>query len=145
MFYGENNIRLDLASVAHPQSNGQAERANQELLKEIKPRLKVPLLRAAGCWAEELPAVLWSIQTTPNRSIGFTPFFMVYGAEVVLPSDLLHDSPRVANYVETENELARQDSVDGLEEARELALERYVVYQQDLGRYHARRIRSRTF
>ena len=29
-FCGENNIRLDLASVAHPQSNGQAERANQE-------------------------------------------------------------------------------------------------------------------
>ena len=70
---------------------------------------------------------------------------MVYGAEAVLPSDLLHDSPRVANYVETENELARQDSMDTLEEARELALERSVVYQQDLRRYHARRIRTRTF
>ena len=44
---------------------------------------------------------------TPNRSSGFTPFFMVYGAEAVLPSDLLHDSPRVGNYVEIENELAR--------------------------------------
>ena len=74
------------------------------------------MLRAAGCWVEELPAVLWSIRTTPNRSTGVTPFFMVYGAEAVLPSDLLHDSPRVGNYVETENELARQDSVDALEE-----------------------------
>ena len=92
-FSGENNIRLDLASVAHPQSNGQAERANQELLKGIKPRLRVPLLRPAGSWVEELPAVLWSIRTTPNRSTGFTPFFMVYGAKAVLPSDLLHDSP----------------------------------------------------
>ena len=70
---------------------------------------------------------------------------MVYGAEAVLPSDLLHDSPRVANYVEVENELARQDSVDALEEARELALERSAVYQQDLRRYHTRRIRTRTF
>ena len=70
---------------------------------------------------------------------------MVYGAEAVLPSDLLHDSPRVTNYVETENELARQDSVDALEEARELALERSAVYQQDLRRYHARRIKTRTF
>ena len=76
-----NHIRLDLASVAHPQSNGQAERANQELLKGIKPRLQVPLERTPGCWVEELPAVLWSIRTTPNRSTGYTPFFLVYGAE----------------------------------------------------------------
>ena len=36
-FCGDNNIQLDLASVAHPQSNGQAERANQELLRGVKP------------------------------------------------------------------------------------------------------------
>ena len=43
-------------------------------------------------------------QYYPNRSSGYTPFFMVYSAEVVLPSDIRHDSPRVANYVEEENE-----------------------------------------
>ena len=32
-----------------------------------------------------------------------------------------------------------------LEEARELALERSTIYQQDLRRYHSRRVRSRTF
>ena len=69
---------------------------------------------------------------------------MVYGAEAVLPGDLLHDSPRVANYIETENELARQDSVDALEEARELALE-ICSLSARLAGYHARRIRSRTF
>ena len=37
------HIRLDVSSVAHPQSNGQAERANQEILKGLKPRLMVPL------------------------------------------------------------------------------------------------------
>ena len=36
-FCQNEHIRLDLASVAHPQSNGQAERANQELLRGIKP------------------------------------------------------------------------------------------------------------
>ena len=38
----------------------------------------VPLQRTSGCWVEELPSVLWSINTTPNRSMGYTPFFMVY-------------------------------------------------------------------
>ncbi|KAK1662993.1 hypothetical protein QYE76_051152, partial [Lolium multiflorum] len=36
----EVGIRLDLASVAHPQSNGQVERANGLILAGIKPRLK---------------------------------------------------------------------------------------------------------
>ena len=32
-FCQREHIRLDVSSVAHPQSNGQAERANQEILK----------------------------------------------------------------------------------------------------------------
>ena len=103
-FCQREHIRLDVSSVAHPQSNGQAERANQEILKGIKPRLMVPLKRTPGYWVEKLPFVLWSINTTTNRSTGSTPFFMVYGAEAVLPSDIRHDSTRVANYVEADNE-----------------------------------------
>ena len=65
--------------------------------------------------------ILWSIQTTPNRSTGYTSFFLVYGAEAILPSDIRHDSPRVAAYVEAENEKSRQDALDVLDEERELA------------------------
>ena len=71
--------------------------------------------------------------------------FLVYGAEAVLPSDIIHASPRVAAYVEVENEKTRQDAVDLLEEERERVLERSAIYQQDLRRYHARRVRTRTF
>ena len=106
-FCQREHIRLDIASVAHPQSNGQAERANQEILKGNKPWLMVPLKRTPSCSVEELPSVLWSINTTPNRSTGYTPFFMVYGAEAILPSDIHHDSPRVVAYVEADNEKAR--------------------------------------
>ena len=139
-FCQREHIRLDLASVAHPQSNGQAKRANQELLRGIKPRLCVPLERTPGSWEEELPLVLWSIRTTPNRSTGYTPFFLVYGAEVVLPSDIHHDSPRVAAYVEVDNEKARQDALDVLYEERELVAAKSAIYQQDLRRYHSHRI-----
>ena len=89
--------------------------------------------------------MLWSINTTPNRSTGYTPFFMVYGAEAVLPSDIRHDSPRVVAYVEEDNEKARQDALDLLDEERDLAIARSAIYQQDLRRYHSRRVKSRTF
>jgi hypothetical protein len=53
-----NGIRLDLASVAHPQSNGQVERTNGLIMSGIKPLLAAPLRRAVGAWTEELPSVL---------------------------------------------------------------------------------------
>ena len=47
--------------------------------------------------------------------------------------------------MEQDNELARQDSLDALEEACDLAAARSAIYQQDLRRYHNRRVKSRTF
>jgi hypothetical protein len=44
----QKGIRLDLASVAHPQSNGQVEKANGLILADIKPRLVEPLERSVG-------------------------------------------------------------------------------------------------
>ena len=70
---------------------------------------------------------------------------MVYEAEAVLPSDILHDSPRVTTYVEAENEKACQDSLDLLDEERDLAAARSAIYQQDLRRYHSRRVKTGTF
>ena len=70
---------------------------------------------------------------------------MVYGAEAVLPSDLLHNAPRVELFSEAEAEQARQDVVDLLEEEREMVLIRSTIYQQDLRRFHARNMRGRAF
>ena len=79
---------------------------------------------------EELDSVLWGLRTMPNRTTGFTPFFMVYGAEVVLPCDIIHDSPRMRMYEEREAELDRQDSLDTLEEERNVGKGRSTFYQQ---------------
>jgi hypothetical protein len=73
--------------------------------------------------------VLWSLRTTPNRSTGYTPFFLVYGAEAVLPTDVIHDAPRVVLYTEEEAKEAWEDDVDLLAEARELTLSRTAIYQ----------------
>ena len=76
-FCFSQGTRVDYASVAHPQTNGQAERTNGLILQGLKPRLMRDLEHAAGAWVSELPFVLWGLRTTPNRSTGRTPFFLV--------------------------------------------------------------------
>jgi transposase InsO family protein len=142
-FCGDLGIRLSYASVAHPQTNGQVEKANGLVCDGIKKRLLTPLEKAAGKWVSELPSVLWSLRTTPNASTGRTPFFLVHGAEAVLPAELLHKSPRVMAYSEVESNIALEDDMDALDEARDVVLSRNAVYQQSLRNYHSRRMRHR--
>jgi transposase InsO family protein len=138
-------IKIKYASVAHPKSNGQVEKANGLVCAGLKNRLLRPLKRAAGAWVEELPSVLWSLRTTPNSSTGYTPFFLVFGAEAVLPTDVRYCAPRVVAYVEEDVEKALADAQDLLNEARDVALARSAVYQQSLQNYHSRWVRGRSF
>ncbi len=135
-------IKLDYASVYHPQTNGQVERANGLIMSGIKPRLVRSLKESDKHWVEELDSVLWGLRTTPNRSTGYTPFFMVYGAEVVLPCDIIHDSPRVRMYEEREDKLDRQDSLDALEEEHDVAKACFTFYQQQARRYQSREVQA---
>ena len=128
-------IKLGYASVYHPQTNGQVERANGLIMSGIKPRLVRSLKESNTHWVEDLDSVLWGLRTTPNCSTGYTSFFMVYGTKAVLPCDLIHDSPRVRMYEEREAELDRQDNLDTLEEERNVANARSAFYQQQARRY----------
>src|SRR3954454_8078425 len=132
-------IKINYASVAHPQSNGQVEKANGLVCGGIKKRLLTPFEQAADNWVEEHPAVLWSLRTTPNTATQYTPFFMVYGAEAVLPHDLKF------GYEEEEAEEALQDDKATTDEARDTALARSEAYQDKLRTYQSSRLRTRTF
>ena len=103
------------------------------------------LHKSGRCWIDELPAVLWSIRTTPNRATGQTPFALVYGAEAVLPTELVYGSPRVLAYDELEQEQLRQDDALLLEEDRLQAAVRAARYQQALRHYHSRKVKARSF
>lgn len=134
--------KICFASVAHPRSNGQAERANVEVLRGLKTRTFDKLCMSGRPWIDELSAVLWSIRTTPNRAIGQTPFSLVYEAEAVLPTELIYGSPRVLAYDELEQEQLRQDDATLLEEDRLQAALRAARYQQALRRYHSRKVQA---
>jgi transposase InsO family protein len=102
-FCDKFHICVDWASVAHPQTNGQVERANGMILQGLKPRIFDQLNKSGRKWLQELPTAVWSLRTTPSRATGFTPFFLVHGAEAVLPTDLEYGSPRVRGNDEDTN------------------------------------------
>ena len=76
--------------------------------------------------------MLWSIRTTTTKPTGETPFFLVFGAEAVLPHEVRRRSMRVLAFDE-----AQQDAMQGMdlvlgEEHRREATLRAVRYQQAL-------------
>jgi transposase InsO family protein len=93
-------IQICYVSVAHPESNGQVEQANAEILKGLKTCTYDGLKKYGKKWIDELPCALWGNQTSPSRATGETPFFMVYGADAVLPPEVTMDSLCVKTYDE---------------------------------------------
>jgi hypothetical protein len=126
-------------------TNGQVERANSMILQGLKPRIYNDLNKFGKRWIKELHSVVWSLRTTPSWATGFSLFFLVYGAEAILPMNLEYGSPRKKAYDDQSNQTNREDSLDQLEEARDVALLHSARYQQPLRRYHARRVRPRGF
>jgi transposase InsO family protein len=123
--YSESmGIKLNFTSIAHPQTNGQVEKANRLIPNDIKKRLLVPLEKAKHAWVDELPSVLWSMRTTPNAATQETHFFLVHGAEAVLPVKITHEAPRISTYNETSSNEALQDDADALDEVRDVVLAR---------------------
>jgi hypothetical protein len=89
--------------------------------------------------------VLWSLRTNPNAATQETPFFLVHGAEAVLPVEITREAPRIATYDENTSNEALQDDVDALDEARDVTLARATQYQQSLRNYHSTRVCSCSF
>ena len=80
----------------------------------------------------------------PNQATGQTPFALLYGAEAVLPTELIYGSPRVLAYDELEQEQPWQDDAMLLNEDRLRAAVRAACYQQALRRYHSRKVHARS-
>ena len=95
-------------SSAYLQANGQVEATNRSLFKIIKTRLE----GAKGIWLNELPSVLWAYKTTVRTPTGETLFWLAYGSEAVIPTEVGLTSYKVGNHDESKNDEAMRLQLD---------------------------------
>jgi hypothetical protein len=73
-------------------------RENAKILRGLKTHTYDSFKKHGAKWIDELPCVLWANQTSSSQATGETPFFLVYGAEVVIPPEVTMVSPHVQAY-----------------------------------------------
>src|SRR5260370_32652415 len=68
-------LEVLLSTSHHPQHDGQMERQNRTL--EIA--LHTYIMGPKADWAKWLPALAFAYNSTPQMSMGYSPFFLLYG------------------------------------------------------------------
>ena len=79
--------RLGFSSAYHPQTQGVVERMNAVVSQTL--RCLIHDMKNVKSWEILLPTVEMTINSSPNQSTGFSPFFLNYGYEPVMPIQLL--------------------------------------------------------
>ncbi|KAJ0433317.1 putative nucleotidyltransferase, Ribonuclease H [Helianthus annuus] len=134
-------IKMITSTPVHPQANGQVESSNKIIINNLKKKLG----SKKGKWAEELPYVLWADRTTPKNATGQTPFSLVFGAEAVIPTEMVIPTVRTSARDPEENAAILAQDLDTIEEIRDLARVRMASYQQRMAGAYNKNVRIRKF
>ncbi|KAJ1427657.1 Ribonuclease H-like superfamily, partial [Sesbania bispinosa] len=130
-------IRHDKSSPYYPQSNGQEESSNKNLIRILGRMVK----DAPKEWADYLQLALWAYRTTKHGSKKATPFSLVYGAKAVVPVEILTPSARMMI-----GENAPRESVaEIIEEVREKAEDELLKHHRRLTLAYEKLVRPRMF
>jgi hypothetical protein len=90
---------LKFSTSYYPQGNGLAESTNKNLIKIIKRTV----VENHKNWHNALLNALWDDRVMPKDIVGNSPFFLVYGKEVILPPHILLPSLQLSQKIQEED------------------------------------------
>ena len=79
----DNCVVHRVTSPNHPQANGMAERGVQ-VAKQMLSRLLAEM-RPKDDFEKLLPGVMLAYNCSKHKSTGFSPYFLLYGREILVP------------------------------------------------------------
>jgi transposase InsO family protein len=135
-FCEQIGTKIHFASVRHPESNGLVERANGIIMTGI---MKLIFNQPRGKWPDELIKVVWSHNTTISRSIGFTPFKLLFGDEAITLEEAKEGSIRTV--ASAEDKVDYSMAKDAIEGIRLQAVENINEYQAETIKWRDRKVR----
>ena len=133
--------RQIFTTAYHPQANGRLERFHKTLAEGLSHYVNA----SGNNWVTQVPLFLMAFRNTPHGTSRFSPFFLLHGREMVLPS--LHDlkaklSPEIRN---SEHAPRLENLKVNLRLAYKLAREHARKSHIRNKRYYDRRARDREF
>jgi ribonuclease HI len=142
-FCHKYNIVLGHSTAYYPQGNGLAESSNKSLINIIKKVLK----ENKKSWHLHLKYALWANRIGTKKSIGTSPFQMVYGTDVVLPIKLALPVIKLwQDQNEEPNPLTRRiNQLIEVQQHRDVIDEKMQKYQDNMKLLFDRKAKDRNF
>eukprot|EP00253_Pinus_taeda_P028990 PITA_28990 len=142
-FCHKYHITLGHSTAYYPQGNGLAESSNKSLINIIKKVLE----ENKKNWHKKLVNALWADRLTIKRSIGTSPYELVYGLEAVFPSSLGIPVIKLLQEIQAEpNDIQRRiNQTIHLQQTREEVYHRTQVLQEKLKNVFDKRTKAEDF
>ena len=86
MLSSKMKVNRKVTTAYHPSGNGKTERSHRFLNDIIAKSLQG---RMHEEWEQVVPAALFAMRTSVNESTKFTPYFLMFGRDPILPLDTL--------------------------------------------------------
>eukprot|EP00253_Pinus_taeda_P003715 PITA_03715 len=137
------HITLGHSIAYYPQGNGLVESSNKSLINIIKKLLE----ENKKNWHRKLTNALWEDRLSTKKSIGMSPYELVYGMEARFPSSLGIPTIKLLQEIQAKpNEIQRRvNQTIHLQQTREQVYDRAQMLQEKLKKMFDKKAKAEDF